>query len=266
MEKETEAVTDTTPKIEVDYQFKIKLQAEFNKGLALFRQQVSAPKKNGHVSYGRSKGSSTKYDYVLLEDLIKAIDDGLKDTGLAWYQDCETAQGVVRVRTIVTHENGYSKSSSWLEFKTSGNPQDVGSSMTYAKRYSLGTTFGVSSEADDDAQNTTQQQPQATARSNARDNAQGDPRDQNQGASQTNSNSRGTENGIKNKLKLIGIYTEQIAKITKDNPQSIGDNVMRDIVQGWGGTHDEWKQITEQDATEACNRLQALKEALPVSA
>lgn len=148
---ENSNVLESGSKIEVDYQLKIKLQSAFNKGLSHFRQQVKAPKKNGHVGY-KTKSGGKNYDYVLLEDLIKAIDEGLKDTGLAWYQDCETANGVVRVRTIVTHENGYSKSSSWMEFKTSGNPQDAGSAMTYAKRYSLGTTFGVSSEADDDGQ------------------------------------------------------------------------------------------------------------------
>ncbi|MGP4116436.1 ERF family protein [Levilactobacillus zymae] len=148
---ENSNVLEASSKIEVDYQLKIKLQSAFNKGLSHFRQQVKAPKKNGHVGY-KTKSGGKNYDYVLLEDLIKAIDEGLKDTGLAWYQDCETSNGVVRVRTIVTHENGYSKSSSWMEFKTSGNPQDAGSAMTYAKRYSLGTTFGVSSEADDDGQ------------------------------------------------------------------------------------------------------------------
>lgn len=160
MEINTEQVPvkDGVSQIEVDYQFKIKLQSAFNKGLSHFRQQVKAPKKNGHVGY-KTKSGGKNYDYVLLEDLIKAIDEGLKDTGLAWYQDCETANGVVRVRTIVTHENGYSKSSSWMEFKTSGNPQDAGSAMTYAKRYSLGTTFGVSSEADDDGQQATNVAP-----------------------------------------------------------------------------------------------------------
>ncbi|QMU09292.1 ERF family protein (plasmid) [Levilactobacillus suantsaii] len=151
-------VLESRSQIEVDYQLKIKLQSAFNKGLSHFRQQVKAPKKNGHVGY-KTKSGGKNYDYVLLEDLIKAIDEGLKDTGLAWYQDCETANGVVRVRTIVTHENGYSKSSSWMEFKTSGNPQDAGSAMTYAKRYSLGTTFGVSSEADDDGQQATKAAP-----------------------------------------------------------------------------------------------------------
>lgn len=154
-------VLESSSKIEVDYQLKIKLQSAFNKGLSHFRQQVKAPKKNGHVCY-KTKSGEKNYDYVLLEDLIKAIDEGLKDTGLAWYQDCETANGVVRVRTIVTHENGYSKSSSWMEFKTSGNPQDAGSAMTYAKRYSLGTTFGVSSEADDDGQQATKAAPSKT--------------------------------------------------------------------------------------------------------
>lgn len=117
----------------------------FAKGMAKFQQQVIAPKENGTVKY-----KSTHYDYVLLRDLIDAINKGIKDTGLAWLQDTKTESGSVSVRTLVFHEDGYCFPSSWTEIKTSGKAQDIGSAMTYARRYSLSTTFGVNSENDDD--------------------------------------------------------------------------------------------------------------------
>lgn len=136
----------------------LNYRAEFNKSLAKFRQQVKAPSKNGHVSY-----KSTHYDYVLLDDLIKSIDEGAKDTGLSWRQEAETVKGGVKVRTIISHESGYDYTSPWITLGSGTAPQDVGSAITYAKRYSLGTTFGVSSESDDDgeaAQESSRQQPQ----------------------------------------------------------------------------------------------------------
>ncbi|AVK62479.1 hypothetical protein C5Z25_01660 [Lactobacillus sp. CBA3605] len=127
----------------------IELQAAFNDGLTKFREQVKAPAKNGHVGYA-VKGGSKSYDYVLLDDLIKSIDNGLKETGLAWYQEAEADVNAIRVRTVITHKDGLMYRSPWMKFATSGQPQNAGSAITYAKRYSLGTSFGVSSEADDD--------------------------------------------------------------------------------------------------------------------
>ncbi|MCU4683134.1 ERF family protein [Lactiplantibacillus paraplantarum] len=132
-----------------------KTMGAFASALALFQQQVVAPKENGHVSY-----KSTKYDYVMLKDLIKAINEGIKGTGLAWLQDTKTNAGIVSVRTIVFHKDGYQFESSWTEIKTSGKAQDVGSAMTYARRYSLSTTFGVNSETDDDGQSANDGAPQ----------------------------------------------------------------------------------------------------------
>lgn len=128
----------------------LKAVAEFYKGLAKFRQQVKAPSKNGHVDF-QTRAGRKKYDYVLLDDLIKAIDNGIKDTGLAWSQEVETVSGGIKVRTLIMSESGYQYTSPWLGLQSASNPQDVGSAITYARRYSLGTTFGINSEPDDDA-------------------------------------------------------------------------------------------------------------------
>lgn len=146
-----------TPTTKVAPEERVKLRAAFNDGLTKFRAQVKAPAKNGHVGFSTKSGGSKKYDYVLLDDLIKSIDTGLKNTGIAWYQEAEADMKVIRVRTIVTHKDGFVYQSPWIKFSTSGQPQDVGSAITYAKRYSLGTSFGVSSEADDDGEATGKQ-------------------------------------------------------------------------------------------------------------
>ena len=146
----TDKETDV-PKVEkVTPEKRVELQAAFNTGLANFRSQVKAPAKNGHVNYGTKNGNNKKYDYVLLDDLIKSIDDGLKATGLAWYQEAEIDMKVIRVRTIIVHTTGFVYHSPWMKFTTNGQPQEAGSAITYAKRYSLGASFGVSSEVDDD--------------------------------------------------------------------------------------------------------------------
>ena len=201
----------------------LSYRADFNKSLAKFRQQVKAPGKNGHVDFTSKKGR-TKYDYTLLDDLIKSIDEGTKDTGLSWRQEAETIKGGVKVRTIISHENGYDYTSPWITLGSGTAPQDVGSAITYAKRYSLGTTFGVSSESDDDGeaaqegsrqqnsqqQNHTQgqqnnQRPSQRRRnqqqSNQQQSNQQRPRQQNQGPIDTNPS----------KLKSIAVLLQNIA-------------------------------------------------------
>ncbi|OIM96518.1 hypothetical protein BIY40_00240 [Pediococcus acidilactici] len=128
-----------------------ELKAKFNQELAEFHSKVRPPAKNGHVNF-RTKAGQKKYDYVRLEDLIKSIDEALKGTGLTWNQDSEVKNGTIRVRTTLLSSNGYEQVGSWLEIKTGGDPQAIGSALTYAKRYSLGTAFGINSETDDDGE------------------------------------------------------------------------------------------------------------------
>lgn len=120
-------------------------KAKLNKQLAIFHQQVKQPKENGHVNY-----KATHYDYVLLQDLIAAIDDGLQNTGLTWTQQMKSDEHTISIQTVIKSDSGYEEEGGWLTFPTSGKPQDVGSALTYAKRYSLGTAFGINSETDDD--------------------------------------------------------------------------------------------------------------------
>lgn len=132
--------------------FLVELKAGFNKELAKFHDKVKPPSKNGHVDFVSKKGGRTKYDYVQLEDLIKAIDTALNGIGMTWSQDSEVNNGAAKVRTRILSSNGYEYVSPWIVIKTSGQAQDIGSAITYAKRYSLGTSFGINSETDDDGQ------------------------------------------------------------------------------------------------------------------
>ena len=151
----------------------IKLRAGYAKAFNLFEQQVKAPSKNGHVDFTSKKGR-TKYDYVTIDDLIKSINAGIKDTGLSWQQEARVeTQGqssIISIRTIVRHENGYEYISPSINFVSSNAPQSIGSAITYAKRYSLSATFGINSEADDDAQEAQNYQPHQQANRNQQPN------------------------------------------------------------------------------------------------
>lgn len=111
------------------------------KGMNLFRKNLKQPIKDAENPFFKSK-------YVPLEAVTDAIDAALEGTGLAYYN--ENRDEIMY--TVIIHEDG-----GVLEIKGSriivGGKKDAqayGSAMTYARRYSLSTAFGITSDNDDD--------------------------------------------------------------------------------------------------------------------
>lgn len=116
-----------------------------------------------------------QYKYADLADIIKACQPILAKHGLAVVQTFDGerlvsrwkqtegeeagtvteekgryAEGTLIMRTTLVHKSG-----EWIETVipfpwANGKPQDLGSIMTYLRRYSLSAILGVSSEEDDD--------------------------------------------------------------------------------------------------------------------
>lgn len=122
------------------------------KALAKFRQQLKQPAKDG-------SNPCLKSTYVTLDGVIKAVDTALEGTGLSYIQEAATSDGLPAVRTVLFHEDGGTLASGWLSLplKNGATPQDVGSLLTYAKRYQLAAFFGVSSDVDDDGNSASSQ-------------------------------------------------------------------------------------------------------------
>lgn len=115
------------------------------KALGLFRKNIKQPVKDGKNPYFKSS-------YVTLEGVIKLVDDAMNGTGLSFVQEVATINGLPSVRTMLMHEDGGTMATEWLSLplKQGATPQDVGSLITYAKRYQLAGFMGVSSDIDDD--------------------------------------------------------------------------------------------------------------------
>ena len=118
---------------------------ELAKGLATFREKLKQPFKDADNPFFISK-------YVPLENVTEVIDEALKGTGLTYVQVPINGEGgMVGVATTLMHSSGQ-----WIEFPPfllkpdKANPQGYGSSITYARRYSLSSVFGITSDNDDD--------------------------------------------------------------------------------------------------------------------
>lgn len=128
-------------------------QSEIFKALAKFHKNIIQPKKDANNPFFDSK-------YVPLENVTEAIDKVAPEYGLAYTQEdlTDADKGMVGVATLITHESG-----EWIEFEPlflkadKQTAQGYGSAITYARRYSLSSAFGIASETDDDGNETTTQ-------------------------------------------------------------------------------------------------------------
>ncbi|KTR27926.1 hypothetical protein RSA11_04510 [Exiguobacterium indicum] len=116
------------------------------KALAAFQQDVTQPKKS-------AKNPHFKSTYVPLDNVVDSIAETAPKHGLSYIQTTVTENDKAGVQTLLMHESG-----EWIEFEPlllpigqKATPQAVGSAITYARRYSLSSVFGLASEVDDDA-------------------------------------------------------------------------------------------------------------------
>jgi|MDTB01.3.fsa_nt_gb hypothetical protein len=117
--------------------------------LIAFHKTKPTAVKSGSNPHFRSK-------YATLEEVIAtaetAAEFGLTFTQLIDFEivPLEPRSIVEFVKTIVMHESGDRITARTLiKAKDQSNPQQMGSGITYAKRYGLQSAFGIPSEDDD---------------------------------------------------------------------------------------------------------------------
>lgn len=114
---------------------------ELFKALGQFREQVSAVKKDADNPFYKSK-------YADLNSILEVIKNPLLVSGLAISHNCKhTESGFIVVTTLAHIESGEHIES---EFPVFGNkPQEIWSSMSYARRYNLLALLDIPTEDDD---------------------------------------------------------------------------------------------------------------------
>lgn len=114
---------------------------ELSKALGIFRDKVSSVKKWADNPFFKSK-------YADLPSILEVIKDPLKDAGLCLYHTMKSTDGGYVVITTISHEWTGEKIES--EFPVFGNkPQEIGSSISYARRYNIQAMLDIPTEDDD---------------------------------------------------------------------------------------------------------------------
>lgn len=101
---------------------------------------ASADKTNPHF----------KSKYADLGNVIDAIKPAISEHGLWFYQVVHSLPGFAAVETVIVHSSGERLSCGVVNVPVVKNDaQGYGSALTYARRYSLSSAFGVAPEDDD---------------------------------------------------------------------------------------------------------------------
>lgn len=121
--------------------------------VSIFAALSAAQGKFKPISKNKTNPAFKGYKYADLQAILDACKPALTEQGLFLTQRVESCGKSVKVETVVYNASGESLSSGILEigFVSGKNPaQDMGSAITYARRYSLSTFLGVAADDDDD--------------------------------------------------------------------------------------------------------------------
>jgi len=115
------------------------LSAALNKA----QKEIGSAHKGANNPFYKSK-------YADLGAVMEACKDALNKNGVTVLQPVDTAETGTFVETVLLHECGEWVSSSLkVSCKNPENPQEMGSAISYARRYSLQSIMFIPAEDDD---------------------------------------------------------------------------------------------------------------------
>jgi hypothetical protein len=108
------------------------------------------PPKNREVQVRSEKGSYT-FSYATLDSILDIIRPRLSENGLSYTQTLERNGEVMVMCLRLYHSGGGMVSSCMpLEWGRISKMQEMGSLISYARRYQIAAFFGLAAEEDDD--------------------------------------------------------------------------------------------------------------------
>ncbi len=127
--------------------------AKLAEALAKAQGKIQTPKKGCKVDFTNNKGQRVKYNYADLADVLDAIRGPFSDNGLSVIHKMVHVPEGFGLITMLLHSSGECIET-WYPLPDPENkeirPQEFGSALTYARRYSVSSLVGIASEEDDD--------------------------------------------------------------------------------------------------------------------
>ena len=125
---------------------------EIAKALAAAQGEIKNPKKGSENPHFKSR-------YADLADGLEAVRVALSDNRLSIVQSTEIVGDVLVLETRLVHASGQWFASFWPVCRFPSTPQQMGSALTYARRYALFALVGIAGDDDDGNAASTAQTP-----------------------------------------------------------------------------------------------------------
>lgn len=123
------------------------IAAALSKAQAAMKQPI----KDRTVTVRSDKGSY-EFAYATLDSVIDAARVPLTENGLSFVQATDLVEGRLMLETTILHASGqWIRSSLPVPGKSDAMPQQLGSAISYARRYALSSLLGIVASEDDDA-------------------------------------------------------------------------------------------------------------------
>lgn len=128
-------------------------QAAFAQALVDFQDSLPHVGKGSRAKVPTKDGGSYSYDYAALPDILDATLPSLTKNGLAFTAaPAMTEHGFV-LRFALLHIGGHREEGAYpLPDPNRSTPQQIGSAITYGRRYSFCAVTGIAPDEDDDGQ------------------------------------------------------------------------------------------------------------------
>ena len=119
--------------------------------LAKAQSEIKPPTKDKTVEMALKSGRKVKYSYADLSTVLEAVRGPLTKNGLTLSHATDAENGTFKLSARLMHASGQ-----WIEatypLPTGASPQDMGSAITYARRYTACALIGIATEDDEDGE------------------------------------------------------------------------------------------------------------------
>lgn len=118
--------------------------------LAKAQRKLQNPERNRTVQVRTKQGGTYEFAYATLDAILDHARPILAENEIALLQGVQSVQGAIAISSLLGHVSG-----EWVEsvvrFPSPTGPQEIGSLITYGRRYTLTGLLGIAAEEDDDA-------------------------------------------------------------------------------------------------------------------
>lgn len=122
----------------------------FLKDMCEALKSIKQPKHDSQVDFRARAGNQMKFEYASLKEVLNCLKP-LQEHGIFFNQNEVYDDGMWYMQTEISHVSGYSKIYKTFLKNNTTSEKDFASSITYSRRYSLCSIFGLYGQKDLDA-------------------------------------------------------------------------------------------------------------------